>query len=404
MRDPTARQGTPVLGVVVGKPLDADAAEVIRVWSGSPAGQAGLKPGDRIVKIGKQEVESPAALRVAVLKYKPGDRVPLEVQRGGERVPMQVRLAGADGFSGWVRPGEMPESEPKGWLGVRLAPQASAVGRGVELQAVLPGSPADRAGLKAGDAIVRVDKTRMEAASDLQVAIAGRRPGDKVQLVIDREGTRMTIDVELDSFRRWHGDIATLTEDEVRMLAEDLLATPLALAEEFLPEGRPPLREQIQLPKTGVAQLAPTKGYEASGTIWLQQKEDGLSLKGRVRGLKPGLHGFHIHEYGDLRDPQAESAGGHFNPRGTRHGGPEDAEYHAGDLGNIRANEQGVAQVDIMAPWLKLHYVTGRSIVVHAGQDDLESQPSGAAGPRVAAGVIGVADPQEQMAKTRAGD
>jgi Cu-Zn family superoxide dismutase len=81
---------------------------------------------------------------------------------------------------------------------------------------------------------------------------------------------------------------------------------------------------------------------------------------------------------------------------------PDDAEHHAGDLGNIRANQDGVAKVDIQAPWLKLHYVIGRSIVVHQGEDDLESQPSGDAGARVAAGVVGIAESDSGTEVTRA--
>lgn len=144
-------------------------------------------------------------------------------------------------------------------------------------------------------------------------------------------------------------------------------------------------------PKMAVAILRPTKGNDVSGTITLTQEEDGVRIKGEVRKLKPGKHGFHIHQYGDLRDPEGKSAGGHFNPANVPHGGPDDAKHHAGDFGNIEANEDGVAQVDIKADWLKVHFVIGRAFVVHAGADDLKSQPSGDAGGRVALGVIGIA-------------
>ena len=63
---------------------------------------------------------------------------------------------------------------------------------------------------------------------------------------------------------------------------------------------------------------------------------------------------------------------------------------HAGDLGNITANQQGVAKVDVSTDDTKLHFVLGRAFVVHGGADDLQSQPSGSAGPRVAVGVIGI--------------
>lgn len=156
------------------------------------------------------------------------------------------------------------------------------------------------------------------------------------------------------------------------------------------------LRQEVDLPKRGVAVLAPTQGSNARGIVLFQQENDVLHLRGRVVGLEPGMHGFHIHEYGDLRDPQGQSAGGHFNPTGAEHGAPGDQVHHAGDLGNIEADQSGVATIDMEAPWLKLHYVLGRSIVVHKGKDDLESQPSGDAGGRAALGVIGIAQPESE--------
>ena len=120
-------------------------------------------------------------------------------------------------------------------------------------------------------------------------------------------------------------------------------------------------------------------------------------LTGRPRGLEPGQHGFHVHEFGDLTDLQkGESAGGHFNPTGMPHGRPDDEERHAGDLGNIEADQNGVANVNIRDSVLRLNgpqSILGRAIVVHAKADEF-TQPSGDAGDRVALGVIGIAQPQ----------
>lgn len=160
------------------------------------------------------------------------------------------------------------------------------------------------------------------------------------------------------------------------------------------------LKEHLPLPTRGVAVLHPSEGSKVRGVILLDQHNDGLHIHGKVVGLTPGKHGFHIHEFGDLRDPKGESAGGHFDPHGHKHGGPGSEEHHAGDLGNIEANAEGVAEVNIKAPWLKLHFVIGRPMVVHGDPDDLTSQPSGAAGPRVALGVIGIAKSDEAPQKT----
>ena len=154
-----------------------------------------------------------------------------------------------------------------------------------------------------------------------------------------------------------------------------------------------------EVPQEAVAVLASTQGQQVRGVLLFQQKEDGVRVTGEVTGLTPGKHGFHIHEFGDLRDPEGKSAGDHFNPDGHKHGGPEDGERHAGDLGNITADARGVARVDKLAKDLKLHFVIGRSIVVHGGEDDLESQPSGDAGPRVALGVIGFAEVKQQASR-----
>lgn len=156
--------------------------------------------------------------------------------------------------------------------------------------------------------------------------------------------------------------------------------------------------EHEQMLSTGVVVLKSTKGNTVRGRLLLKQTKEGVHVTGRVMNLTPGEHGFHIHEFGDLSAPDGTSAGGHFNPEGHEHGGPDADKRHAGDLGNITADAEGIAKVDILQKGLKLHYVIGRSIVVHAGKDDLKSQPSGDAGPRVAVGVIGIAQPPQKKA------
>ena len=113
-----------------------------------------------------------------------------------------------------------------------------------------------------------------------------------------------------------------------------------------------------------------------------------------VKNLTAGRHGFHIHEYGDCSAVDATSAGGHFNPQNKPHGAPDSAERHVGDLGNIEANQACLAVTDFVDPRLSLEgpqAIIGRSVIVHAKADDLKSQPTGAAGARLACGVIGYA-------------
>ena len=147
--------------------------------------------------------------------------------------------------------------------------------------------------------------------------------------------------------------------------------------------------------KHAVAVITPTKGHEAHGTVKFKQTADGVRVTAQLKGLKPGKHAIHIHEFGDLSAPDATSAGGHFNPAGNPHAGPDARKRHAGDMGNLTADENGTAKWTFTAKNFSLvgkHSVLGRAVIIHAGADDLESQPTGDAGGRVGGGVIGRAN------------
>jgi superoxide dismutase, Cu-Zn family len=110
-------------------------------------------------------------------------------------------------------------------------------------------------------------------------------------------------------------------------------------------------------------------------------------------------HGVHIHEFGDLTEG-CKTAGPHYNPYGKTHGGPRDANRHAGDLGNLVTDGRGAAEMCIADQVTTLYgerTIIGRSFVVHKNKDDLgrggdeESTRTGNAGARVACGVIGLA-------------
>lgn len=126
---------------------------------------------------------------------------------------------------------------------------------------------------------------------------------------------------------------------------------------------------------------------------------DGVIVLNSLQGLTAGLHGFHVHEFGDTTDG-CTSAGAHFNPFSKTHGGPEDEERHVGDLGNVTAGGDGKAKIDVKDNKISLLgplSVIGRTMVVHADPDDLGkgghelSKTTGNAGARVACGVIGTA-------------
>lgn len=168
-----------------------------------------------------------------------------------------------------------------------------------------------------------------------------------------------------------------------------LAATAVACAVQAVDSHAPAHKRQPA--EAAIAVLKPTGEYKAQGKIVFRAQEGGVQLSGHIEGLTPGLHGFHIHEFGDLSAADGSSAGDHYNPGGHAHGGPESPARHAGDLGNVEADENGVARIEMKVPGIVLDDVIGRSLVVHADADDLKSQPAGNAGPRAALGVIGIA-------------
>ncbi|XP_037085058.1 superoxide dismutase [Cu-Zn]-like [Pollicipes pollicipes] len=124
-----------------------------------------------------------------------------------------------------------------------------------------------------------------------------------------------------------------------------------------------------------------------------------VMVTGRISGLTPGKHGLHVHELPNLGE-KCSDAGGHYNPFQRNHGAQtSDTDHrHVGDLGNIVADYNGVAEVYIADPIISLfpgdRDIFRRSIVVHSGEDDLGlggnpgSLKTGNAGMRLGCGVI----------------
>ncbi|QDK36336.1 superoxide dismutase family protein [Bdellovibrio sp. NC01] len=145
-------------------------------------------------------------------------------------------------------------------------------------------------------------------------------------------------------------------------------------------------------PTKAQAVLKAAKGTKQKGMVHLTEATPGhMTVEVMVEGLKPGPHGFHIHEKGDCSGKDFSAAGGHFNPTGVKHGAPGTGS-HAGDMGNIMVDRKGKATVTINVEGIDLgpgpNGIVGKSIIVHQGKDDLKSQPAGNSGPRVLCGVI----------------
>ena len=149
--------------------------------------------------------------------------------------------------------------------------------------------------------------------------------------------------------------------------------------------------------KQAIAVLHPTAGNKAKGEVRFFQEGDGVKVVAKLEGLNPGQkHAFHIHQNGDCSAPDAMSAAGHYNPEGHQHGLPDSDMRHAGDLGNVQADNDGKANYEISVKNISIagmkNPIIGRGVIVHAKPDD-GSQPVGNAGGRIACGVIGVTAP-----------
>jgi Cu-Zn family superoxide dismutase len=173
-------------------------------------------------------------------------------------------------------------------------------------------------------------------------------------------------------------------------------------SEEANNEAMPPTMEakmdNANAPAKGLkayAVINPTQDSETVGVVSFVEVDGGVRIIADIAGLTPGLHGFHIHEHGDCAN-NADAAGGHYNPTNMPHGGPDSAERHVGDFGNLEANDAGIAhynRVDKVVSLRGEHSIVGKSVIIHADPDDLTSQPTGNSGKRIACGIIVEAKP-----------
>jgi|SRR5690625_4827577 len=142
-------------------------------------------------------------------------------------------------------------------------------------------------------------------------------------------------------------------------------------------------------------EMIDTAGVDV-GIATITEKSDGVHITVVAHHLQPGLHGFHIHEKGACETPDFTSAGGHFNPFHKKHGFDHPNGPHAGDLQNIRVNDDGTIETTVVN-----HLVTlkkgeknslfsdeGTTLIIHERADDYVSQPAGDAGDRIVCGVI----------------
>lgn len=131
---------------------------------------------------------------------------------------------------------------------------------------------------------------------------------------------------------------------------------------------------------------------EPVGFATLEQIDDGVRVKITASGLTPGKHGFHVHENA-IQGTDFKSAGAHFNPTHKHHGLENPQGSHVGDMPNLVVGADGTVEAETIIQHGTLekgqpNSVLGRSLIIHAGEDDNVTDPAGNSGDRVAGGNI----------------
>ena len=153
--------------------------------------------------------------------------------------------------------------------------------------------------------------------------------------------------------------------------------------------------EKVEV-KTITFKMEPKSDSNVSGEVTFTEENGKVSMKATFTGLSEGEHAIHLHEKADCSSDDGTSTGGHWNPTFQPHGkwGAEEG-FHKGDIGNFMADAEGNATVEFSTDqWCigcddETKNILGKAVIVHQGVDDFTSQPSGAAGARIACtGII----------------
>ncbi len=147
---------------------------------------------------------------------------------------------------------------------------------------------------------------------------------------------------------------------------------------------------------TASTTLINIQGAVIGTATFTQLNETLVKIEVEASGLTPGRHGVHIHAIGACNPTGGfASAGGHFNPTGESHGLHGGDGAHAGDLHNLVVRPDGTVnfvltttRASLIGGATTLFDLNGSALVIHAGEDDQETDPTGNSGARVACGVI----------------
>lgn len=145
------------------------------------------------------------------------------------------------------------------------------------------------------------------------------------------------------------------------------------------------------------AQLVNLKNQEI-GVATLTQTPAGVKIALNARNLPANSSlAFHVHQTGACNaSKKFTTAGNHFNPTGKAHGHQAKGGSHAGDMPNQQTAPDGTLVTTVLNTGITLDdnpatgvmKTGGTALILHAKPDDYKSQPAGAAGDRIACGVI----------------
>ncbi len=156
------------------------------------------------------------------------------------------------------------------------------------------------------------------------------------------------------------------------------------------------MKEVIEEVNTIKFTMEPKNDSGISGEVTFTEKNGVVKMMASLSGLTEGEHAIHIHEKADCSSADGKSTGGHWNPTFQPHAAwGAEGGYHKGDIGNFDADAEGSASIEFeTSEWCigcddETKNIVGKAVIVHQGVDDFTSQPSGAAGARVACtGII----------------
>lgn len=155
------------------------------------------------------------------------------------------------------------------------------------------------------------------------------------------------------------------------------------------------VEEVVEETKELVVMLEAKSDSSVEGQVTFKEEDGEVTMTAVMSGLEPGVHAIHLHETADCSSADGKSTGGHWNPTSQPHGkwGTETG-YHKGDIGNFTADDKGNGMIQFSTDqWCMgcdddTKNILGKAVIVHAGEDDLTSQPSGAAGARVSCAAV----------------